>query len=268
MADRLLSGRTALVTGASGAIGKATAIRLAKMGADVIVHGRNKARTEAAAEAVRAEGVQAHLVMGELGNASATEAVIAEVRTHSPAIDVLVNNAGGESSQDGMGPWFEVSAEEWLATYESNLGSMVRLTQAFAPGMMERRWGRVIPALERQRAGADADHTRLSGREGPQCATLARTLAKAMVRTGVTANSVSPGFVLTDTNRVWLVKMAAKAGIAGDDWAAIEKWAVEKFVPNGSGRLGVADDIGHVIAFLASPDAGYVNGIDIQVDGG
>jgi 3-oxoacyl-[acyl-carrier protein] reductase len=262
-----LEGKFALVTGASGGIGAAAAIRLAEMGAAVVVHGRNLERTEAAAAAVRKAGGTAHAVTGSLSKDADTALVIEKVQAAVGHIDILVNNAGGDSAGGGTAAWFEVSPAEWLETYDSNVGSMVRLTRAFTPEMKARGWGRIILL-----SSAVVDHPMeiLPDYQAAKAAIrgMARSLTKALTRTGITVNSISPGFILTDTNSVWIRTMAERSGVDPTDWAAVENWAKRKLVPVASDRLGRPDDIATVVAFLAHPDQSFLNGIDIRVDGG
>lgn len=261
-----LAGKTALVTGASGGIGAASAIRLAEMGAAIVVHGRNPDRTHAAAEKVRAAGGTAHVAIGSLSSDADAGAVVATTRAAVEKIDILVNNAGGDSAQNGLARWFEATPADWLATYDSNVGSMVRLVHAFAPDMQAQGWGRII-LLSSGIVSFPA--ARIPDYQGAKAAirNMTRTLMKALVRSGVTVNCISPGFVLTDTNRQW-VRAMAQGKVDSEEWTAIEEWAARKLVPCASGRLGRPEDIAAAIAFLAHPENDFVNGVDIQIDGG
>ncbi len=98
---------------------------------------------------------------------------------------------------------------------------------------------------------------------------MTRTLMKALIRSGVTVNCISPGFVLTQSQHALGARDgAAKGQVESDDWAEIEAWAARKLVPCASGRLGRPEDIASAIAFLAHPENDFVNGVDIQIDGG
>ncbi|WP_380874953.1 3-oxoacyl-ACP reductase [Sphingomonas sp. DBB INV C78] len=260
------AGKTALVTGASGGIGAATALRLAVEGAAVVCHGRNEERTAAAADAIRKAGGTAYVAIGGLEGEAGTDTIIAATRAAVGDVDILVNNAGGESAGGGMSPWFDTKWDDWLATYESNVGSMVRLIHAFTPAMKEKRWGRLIQLSS---GVVEIAMPIIPDYQGAKAAirNLTKSLSKALSGTGVTANSISPGFVLTETNTKWVRAMAEKSGVNGG-WEDIERWAVKKFVPNHTGRLGRPEDIANAIAFLADPASDYVNGTDILVDGG
>lgn len=143
---------------------------------------------------------------------------------------------------------------------------MVRLIHAFTPAMRDKGWGRLVQLSS---GVVDAPMPLIPDYQGAKAAirALTRSLCKALAGTGITANSVSPGFVLTEGNRPWIVAMAERNGVTGD-WDAVERWAVEKFVPNASGRLGRPEDIANAIAFLVDPAADFVNGVDILVHGG
>src|ERR1700754_4146764 len=130
--DLRLTGRRALVTGSSSGLGAAIARLLAREGADVVVHGRNEARTRAVAEEVGAQAV----AVGDLATDTGADAVAAA----AGQIDVLVNNAG---AYDNLG-WADSTPELWLRTYEVNVVSAVRMIRHFVPGMRARGWGRVI----------------------------------------------------------------------------------------------------------------------------
>jgi len=268
MMAEALAGKTALVTGASGGIGAATAVRLAEMGATVVVHGRNPDRTHGAAEKVRAVGGTAHVAIGSLSSDAEAAEVVAATRAAVGTVDILVNNAGGDSAQEGMARWFDATPADWLATYDSNVGSMVRLTHAFAPEMKQRGWGRIILLSSGIVSFPMAQIPDYQGAKA-SIRNMTRTLMKALIRSGVTVNCISPGFVLTETNTRWVRAMAkAKGQVESEDWAEIEAWAARKLVPCASGRLGRPGDIASAIAFLAHPENDFINGVDIQIDGG
>jgi len=263
---RDLEGKRAFVTGSSAGIGEAIAHRLAANGAIVAVHGRNLQRTHAVAEAVRAAGGKAHAIVGSLSCEADAHEVADAAEQMLGGVDILVNNAGGESAGGGHAPWFDVAPDEWLATYESNVVSMVILIRRFAPAMRERGWGRLIQLSS---TSVDRPLTVIPDYSAAKAAirTLTKSVAHSMAHTGVTANSVSPGPVVTPNVRKWILDTAEQQGWGGD-WTRVELHAARQLFPNWSGRLGYPEDIAHAVAFLASSAADYINAIDIRIDGG
>lgn len=260
-----LSHKKALVTGSSSGIGEAIALRLAAEGAAVAVHGRNRERAEAVAARVRALGVEAIVLIGDLATDEGAAGVADAVEAAWGGVDILVNNAGGESAGTGNAPWMDATPEDWIATYQNNVISMVRMIRRLAPPMRERGWGRLI------QVSSVVGHDPLTVIPD-YCAAkaaiinLSKGLAKTFSRSGVTSNSVSPGLVATPSVEAWLRGLAQANGW-GDDFAVIERKAVEGFMPNHVGRIGRPGDIAHAVAYLASPQAGYVTGTDVLVSG-
>ena len=256
--DTGLAGKRALITGSSTGLGKAIAEMLAAEGASVVVHGRDRARTSAAAEGIRAAGGDAVVVLGDLGS-TAGAAGVAEA---TGEVDILVNNAG---YYDGLG-WSELTDDQWSQIYQVNVVSGVRMIEHLLPGMRSRGWGRVItiggglaiqPAAQQPHYNAT-----LAARHN-----LTVSLARELAGTGVTANIVAPGAILTEPVREMALQVAAEQGW-GPDWEDIEKSASTAWFPNDIGRFGRPEEIAAAVTFLASTHAGYISGADIRVDGG
>ena len=252
--DLRLSGRRALVTGSSSGLGEAIARLLAREGADVVVHGRNEARTRAVAEEVGAQAV----AVGDLATDTGADAVAAA----AGQIDVLVNNAG---AYDNLG-WADSTPELWLRTYEVNVVSAVRMIRHFVPGMRARGWGRVIQiggGLAVQPVAMQPHYNAtLAARHN-----LAVSLARDLKDTGVTSNVVAPGAILVDHVQQLFIDMAPERGW-GEGWAEIERNAAREFMPNDIGRFGRPEEIAGAVAYLASPYADYISGATLRVDGG
>ena len=157
-----LQGKVALITGSSSGIGEAIAYRLARDGATVIVHGRNAERARRVAETIRSEGGKASVVLGDLTDVAAANAVIQTIFSEYPdGIDILFNNAGGDTAAGPNATWFDVSPEEWLGTYDFNVLPAVRMIHAFAPMMRKRGWGAHHPGQQRRGTSPHGNHSRL-----------------------------------------------------------------------------------------------------------
>ncbi len=260
-----LAGKRALVTGSSSGLGAGIAERLAADGAEVCLHGRDLDRLEAARVAVGRIG-RVHAVAGSLSDDAGAAGVADHARAAMGGIDILVNNAGGESAGNGQAEWLDATPDQWMATYNSNVGSMVRLIRACVPAMTAAGWGRVINLSS---VSVDTPLTVIPDYQASKTAirSLTRSLALALANSGVTANSVSPGLTLSHGPEAWIRRIADDLGW-GDDWDTIKARAEKELTTNFVGRIGMPADIAHAVAFLADPRADFVNAIDICVDGG
>jgi 3-oxoacyl-[acyl-carrier protein] reductase len=258
--DLDLAGRRALVTASSAGIGTAVARRLVEEGCAVLVHGRDADRTHRLARQLRDAGGTVDVVLGDLTERAATTDVAA--RASDWGVDVLVNNAGPFLEHD----WETAEAADWMSAMNSNVVSAAELIRALTPGMRSRGWGRVI------NIGSRAVTTPLPNMVPYSAAkaavvNLTTSLAKHLADTGITANTVSPGVIVTEGMRqMFEARAAAEGGPA--EWPEAERRIAAEYAPNPTGRLGTGDDIAAAVAFLASPLAGYINGIDLRVDGG
>jgi 3-oxoacyl-[acyl-carrier protein] reductase len=262
--DLNLKGKRALVTGSSSGIGREIALRLAGEGATVIVHGRNVDRSRNVADEIRSAGGDAEVVVGDLTFAAETDALLDEVLAAGGA-DILVNNAGGRAGGFTPEPVWETSVDQWLATYQLNVLSCVAATQRLVPGMIERRWGRVIhiaSAVASHQPPAFADYQAAKAAE----INYARSLARGLGGSGVTANSISVGIIATPDSEAELLKAAATLGT--DDWRAVEKEIATTVFRQQVPRIGRPEDIAWAVAYLASPRADFVTGTNLVIDAG
>jgi 3-oxoacyl-[acyl-carrier protein] reductase len=261
--DLQLKGRRALVTGSSSGIGAATARMLAEEGARVVVHGRDRARAEAVAAEVGAAGV----AIGELSTQEACAAVHAEaVKALGGNVEILINNAGGNSEGNSTKPPHEIVGDHYLSNYNANALAAVRLTNLSVPDMQAARFGRIVNvssavAVQPNNMGADYSAAKAALNN------FTVSLAGALKETGITVNTVSPGIVMVDG----LLRMGRER--LGNPEASFEE-VTELLVGAGvftlppAGRLGVPEDLAIIICTLASPRSGYVTGANYRVDGG
>ena len=256
-----LAGKRALVTGSTAGLGRAIAELLAAEDVEVVVHGRDAARADAVAVAIRDAGGKADVVLGDLSDEQGTRSV-AEGALAGGQIDILVNNAGEYPHRS----WSEASREDWLYSYQVNVLSAVQLIQHLVPPMRERGWGRVIQIGGglAQQPGDSYPHygASLAARHN-----LAVSLARELKNTGVTSNVVAPGAIRVPMLEEILSELA-KNFDWGTTWEEIERGAVRDLAPNDVGRFGTPEEVAFAVAYLASPRAGYVSGSTLRVDGG
>lgn len=260
-----LTGKRAFVSGSSSGIGAAIARTLAAAGARVVVHGRDRPRVDAVTAQIVADGGNAMAVVGDVGVDGNVAAMGAAVDAAWGGIDILVSNAG--DAQPFSPDWFAVPPEDWLASYNRNVVAAVRLVQYFVPAMRTRGWGRVILIGSNAYTKPTIDFPAYAPGKAA-LVNITMGLARVLGNTGITANIISPGAVLTETMQANLVPLAQAQGWPEMDPAAIEhRLVTEKWV-NQVGRMGRVDDIAAAVAFIASDMAGYMTGANIRIDGG
>ena len=244
--DLGLSGRVALVTGASKGIGRAIAATLADEGAGVAIASRSRENIDAAAAEIGATGF-----VWDTADVDRAADLVSDVESSlGGAVEVLVCNTGGPpAGADPLG----FSTEQWEAAHRSLVLAPIALVGAVLPGMRERGWGRIVSVASSSIREPIA-HLMLSNAERSATAAAFKTLAREAAGDGVTLNTVLPGRILTDR----LISMAGSE-------EAVKKAAAEQ-VP--AGRPGSPEEFAAVAAFLCSERASYVTGTAVPVDGG
>jgi 2-hydroxycyclohexanecarboxyl-CoA dehydrogenase len=243
--------RVAFVSGAARGIGRAIAEKLAADGRAVVIGDLLDEEARKTALTIEESGGTAIAVTLDVTSADSVAAAIAEATERQGAIDILVNNAGW----DELHPFLETEEPFWDRVIDVNFKGVLRLTKAVLPGMVERKWGRIVSiSSDAGRVGSSGESV-YAGAKGATIAFM-KTIAREVARNGVTANAVCPG--PTDTAMLQQV-MSGEGGDKVRD-------AMTRAVPMK--RLGTPADIAAAVAFLASEDAGYITGQALSVSGG
>ena len=238
-----LTGKTALVTGASGGIGAAIATTLHAQGASVVLHGTREERLAALKAAL---GERAHIVTANLGDREAVANIIAEATEKAGPISILVNNAG--ITRDNLA--MRMKEEEWDAVIDVNLTASMILCRAAMRGMMKARHGRIISISSIVGVIGNPGQSNYAASKAGMIG-YSKALAQEVASRGVTVNVIAPGFIETPMT---------------DELSDDQKTALLSRVP--AARLGHADEIAAAVAYLASDEAAYVTGATIHVNGG
>ncbi|MFN0083875.1 MAG: 3-oxoacyl-[acyl-carrier-protein] reductase [Blastocatellia bacterium] len=241
-----LTGQIALVTGGSQGIGRATALTLARCGADVAVMARSLDKCEAAAEEIRALGRCALAVRGDLANAEEIKAAVEKAAAELGPITILVNNAA--ITRDGL--MLRMKRNDWDDVINTNLTGVFVTTQAVLPMMTRARKGRIINLTSVVAQMGNAGQVNyISAKSG--LIGFTKAVAREYASRNITVNAVAPGFIETPMTAV--LNEAARA-------AMLDQIPLK--------RPGTDQDVANAVAFLASDEAGYITGQIINVNGG
>ncbi len=241
-----IEGKTALVTGGSRGIGRAIAVELAREGARVAVnYASNEAKAQEVAEEISALGEKCLLVQANVGKANEARAMVDKVANEFGHLDVLVNNAG--ITRDSMLP--KMTDEQWVEVIQTNLGGCFFCTSAAIPFMSNQSFGRIINISSMNGQVPAMGQANYSASKGGIIA-FTRTAAAELVRSGITVNTIAPGY--TDTDMFAAVPDVIQAQIKSK-------------IPMG--RYGHPEEIAKAVVFLVA-DGDYITGQQINVNGG
>jgi 3-oxoacyl-[acyl-carrier protein] reductase len=239
-----LSGQVALVTGASRGIGRAIAAELGRLGVKVVGTATSDAGAQAVSQALAAHGGRGAVL--DVNDAAAGEALVEAIVKEHGALHVLINNAGITRDTLAM----RMKDEDWDAVLDTNLKSVFRMSRAVMRTMMKQRYGRIVNITSVVGASGNPGQANYAAAKAG-VAGMTRSLARELGSRGITVNCIAPGFIATDMT---------------ETLAEAQKAALLAQIPLG--RLGSPEEIAAAVAFLASPQAGYITGCELHVNGG
>lgn len=256
--DLGISNKTAFVAASSQGLGKASALALAKEGVRLAVCSRNGEVLNSAAEEIRTlTGAEVLPIVADVADAIQIESALRKAAEHFGTIDILVNNAGGPPA----GPITALTDAEWTKSFELTMMSVVRMSRAVLPYMERQQWGRIITIVSLA-AKEPINDLLISSTIRPGILGLSKVLANQYGARGITVNTVCPGYILTQRQQELSLTRSRQHG------TTVEEYFGERTKNIPAGRLGRPEELGDVVAFLASERASFINGANIIVDGG
>ncbi len=257
--DLQIKGKRAIVSGSTAGIGYAIAAALAREGAAVVVNGRTAARVDEAVARIRKEhaGATVEGVACDLGTRSGADRLFEAV----PEADILVNNLGVFEPK----AFADITDEDWLRFFEVNVLSGVRLSRHYLPGMVARKWGRVVFISSESAVQIPAEMIHYGTTKTAQVA-LARGLAESVAGTGVTVNSVLPGPTASEGVATFVADMGHTRGV---DAATVEREFFQTVRPSSLiKRFATPDEVAAMVCYVCSALASATTGASLRVDGG
>ena len=251
--------KKALVTGSTQGIGYAIAQGLARAGADLVINGRNEAKTKAAQAKLQAEfpAVKIDAVAADLSTAAGADTLAKA----ADEIDILVNNTGIFEPKE----FFAIPDADWTKMFEVNVMSGVRMSRALMPAMLKKNWGRIIFISSESGLNIPKEMIHYGFSKTAQLA-VSRGLAELTAGTGVTVNSVLPGPTRSDGVEDFLGAMAKQGGVSVDDMAAnfVRQHRPTSLIE----RFATTEEVANMVVYACSPQASATNGAALRVEGG
>jgi NAD(P)-dependent dehydrogenase (short-subunit alcohol dehydrogenase family) len=254
-----LSGKLAVVTGSTAGIGLAIAVALAQEGARVVINGRTQERVDAAVErlSMQNRGAEYTGVAADLGTASGVDTFLKAV----PVADILINNLGIFEVK----PFLEIPDADWQRFFDVNILSGVRLSRAYLPNMLKKNWGRILFISSESAQQIPAEMVHYGMTKTAQVA-IASGIARTLVGTGVTSNSVLVGPTASEGVSTFLQDIARQQGVSP---AEMEKQFFSTARPSSLlKRFETPEEVALVVAFLAGNQSAIINGAAIRAEGG
>lgn len=253
-----LTGRTAIVCGSTQGLGYASAVELALLGANVVLFARNEEKLKEVVLTLDKSKGQSHsYLVADFSNTKQVAEVIGDYIKAGNRAEILVNNTGGPAS----GKLIHETEDSFLQTFNAHLVNNHHLVQALEPGMKTAGWGRIINIISTS-VKAPLPGLGVSNTIRAAVASWAKTLATELAPHGITVNNVLPGFTATVRAGYIIQKRVKDSGKSEEEVTA----ELVKEIPVG--RIGRPEEFGAAVAFLCSPAASYINGINLPVDGG
>jgi len=256
--DLGLKNKVALVAAASHGLGKASAFALAREGARLVICSRNVESVKRTAEEIRsATGATVVDVVADVSKKEDIRRFVGTAIAEFGTVHVLVNNAGGPPT----GHIRSMPEEEWEKGIQLTLMSVIRLVREVLPFMEKQHWGRIVSIVS-VAAKQPINELLISSTLRPGILGLSKVLSNQYAKDNITVNTVCPGLILTRRQEELSTSRAADRNMT------VEEYLTESAKAIPAGRLGKPEEIGNVVAFLASEQASYINGANLLVDGG